>query len=427
MSNRGVLAFTFLFLAVFAHCRNVIPLNLKTKRTILNAVAKTDKYTPPDPKKTSHNGTTLPLQQLIFGPIFIGSNHTALEVMYDTGSPWLWVNDVGCSSCDSIFGMDPGYNCSLSTTCNKTDETVFWQYGIGSTDAVLVKDRVTFGKNLTIENYTLGLATEVGDSYDMTTFNGICGLGLGRDYTVIDALKDQHQIQEKVFSLALNSADGTAQIMIGGIDMNFIDLTLPFYTFRLSSRAEWKSDITGIKAFGAEIKNKHFREALFDTGTSHLIFDAETSDNMLEIMKKHNVTCEGLDSFALTCTVNQTVLAKYANWTTETKEDITKLVDTVFPTLNFSMSNQSFTLEPSYIATECSGDVKSEISCAFQIASFPGLDVLILGDPLYRKYYVAFYEDNDSVLLFHSPQPAKAKLRFKNKPQLYTSSFLSRN
>jgi len=78
--------------------------------------------------------------------------------------------------------MDPGYNCTASTTCDKTDKTVFWQYGIGSTDAFLVKERVSFGKNLTIQNYTLGLATEVGDSYDMNTFNGICGLGLGKDY-----------------------------------------------------------------------------------------------------------------------------------------------------------------------------------------------------------------------------------------------------
>jgi len=242
--------------------------------------------------------------------------------------------------------------------------------------------------------------------------------------TVIDALKDQHQIEEKIFSLALNSDDETANLIIGGIDMNLIDLAMPWYTFKLSSRAEWTSDITGITAHGKEIKNVRYRNALFDSGTSHLIFDDETLERFINVSTANNITCEEGD-FELTCTVNRTVLAKYPNWPSD-QDSIEKLVDQVFPTLNFSMSNQSFTLEPQYYANSCSGDVTDEITCKFLMAAFP-VDVLILGDPLFRKYYVGFFEDKDTVMLFHSPKPAKSKLRFnRNKPGLF-SSFLGRH
>ena len=48
--------------------------------------------------------------------IYIGSSSTIFDVIFDTGSAYIWVASNLCSNCNA-YGIQKSYDCSQSLTC----------------------------------------------------------------------------------------------------------------------------------------------------------------------------------------------------------------------------------------------------------------------------------------------------------------------
>jgi hypothetical protein len=79
-----------------------------------------------------------------YGALYIGSENTYFEYIFDTGSPWLWIPTTDCNSC----AMDGLFETSLSASFIQQDsETTTLTYNTGEVSGYISTERFCLAAN----------------------------------------------------------------------------------------------------------------------------------------------------------------------------------------------------------------------------------------------------------------------------------------
>lgn len=77
-----------------------------------------------------------------FGNISLGEQEDTLSAIFDTGSSMIWFTQNGCDGCKSSK-IQHSFDCSKSSTCEKSTTPYEIQYGKGYVKGHLYKDSFT--------------------------------------------------------------------------------------------------------------------------------------------------------------------------------------------------------------------------------------------------------------------------------------------
>jgi hypothetical protein len=352
-------------------------------------------------KKTSKDYI---LSYYLYGNLSIGTPPQHFQVMFDSGSQWLWLNGPACDSCNVEFEMAPPFDCSISSTCTNSGVEFDLTYGIGYTHGNIVYDTVGLDTKLDVDNQIFIVATTITDSDDMRGFNGILGLGPSTsiqrpELSLIHNLQQQGKIGEKVFSIYLSlNILSPSDIIIGGVDPKYIDpVNLTWTEVPMVDDRGWLVEFNGILVEGKEgqfTSGTSIGMALVDSGTSHIILPADEFDFFFQSL---------LEQTGLNCWVDWEIYCEMDEIPDYSinRED---LLENTFPNLFVTLNGVVFVLESKYYVDDCNEVIYEDgtFGCRILVANVG--DLPILGIPFIQRYYTAFYEERKSLLFFNALQ-----------------------
>jgi len=322
------------------------------------------------------------------GPITIGSE--TFQVIYDTGSSFLWVPSSQCgSSCDNRQSYSGGYT-DLNSKFNLT-------YGSGSVAGDYVQAPVSFvGSSLS--SFKMGLATSVGlNGFSYAVYDGILGLGwpsLNQDAqtpVIVPSLYAQGAISENLFAIFLSSDGG--ELSLGEIDASRFSGNMTWLS--LSEESWWTVNFIGVAVNGVGVVSSDVgalsapqstaHTAILDSGTSLIVGPTESIDQIVaEIQSVSGVKVsynQGSKSFSVPCSQGNRL-----------------------PPITFVLADaktgQSFnyTLPGSAYVLPASSRFSVSCSLGFQEGGSGGISSLwILGDPFLRVFYSVYDYQNSRV------------------------------
>lgn len=304
------------------------------------------------------------------GSIQLGSDNTTYNIIFDTGSQWLFLPDKNCRSCVATNY----FTCSDSKTCyNTTNNLISISYGKGFISGFPVYDQILINGKLFITKHKF-INVIFQKDFDGFSADGLCGLGLDgfidrdTENNLIRNLFLGGQIDNQMFSFKLlreshSNDDVTSEMVIGGYDNDSFIGNMSFYDVS-SNQNYWAIDLEKVFFNGGLIKNS-VSQALIDTGTSILIIPTSEFVIFYEMLKKNNNNC---------IIVNHVVKCACPDG------DISK-----FPDFIFVFNGVNYTLEPEYYVSQ------SQHICYLYVGSLVSSgDLWILGDKFMHKYYTVF-------------------------------------
>ena len=312
------------------------------------------------------------------GYVKIGSDLSNFQVIFDTGSSYLWVASTECTSCFSS-GLTQFFDCSSSSSCDNLDSQMTVTYGTGSLKGTFVEDSVQIG-DYTAEDQNLLTVTEVSD-FESFESNGILGLGsttlAGGITTLIDNLKSQGEISNRIFSFYLGgrndsyvpmfTLDGYDDRLIqNGSNLTYCSVIDPYY---------WAVSMGEIKVIGNKGNKTAYKpsarisyEAIIDSGTSLFVVDTSTYNNIMTYLNLY-VNCSIWQEYILCLNSN---LSSY-------------------PDIAVNLCGTEFVLNPEdYLMS-----YYEYYLVLFETSS--DSDYFILGDTFMRKFYTVFDQENNTI------------------------------
>lgn len=313
------------------------------------------------------------------GEITVGTPPQSFQVVYDTGSSNLWLNNQkpGIWPWSS---KHPAYDHSKSSTYVKNGTKFNIQYGSGPVSGFYSEDIVHIGGN-DVPKYTFAEVDNtggLGPAWKMGHFDGICGMGwddISVDHveTPLRALVNSKALSENVFAFYLGSGGAEGELVLGGVDPAHYsgDFTYQAVIDTVpGKRGYWAIAMDDVKIGGESYTN--VRKAIVDSGTSLL---AVATDDMAKLASK----------------VGASQLAPIPPLNKEYKIDC----NADAPNIDFEIGGKTYTLTKNDYILQAGG------ACLF---AFMGMDVpapagplYILGDVFMRAHYVKFDVDQKRV------------------------------
>jgi len=310
-----------------------------------------------------------------FGEISVGTPPQTMNVIYDTGSPNLWVpNKKGLLSTHKI------YTNAKSSTYKANGTKFAIQYGSGPVAGYYSQDTATIG-GIALKDYTFAEVNDtsgLGLAYSIGKFDGICGLswsGCSIDHvaTPLEALAASGGLTENVFAFHLGSGGAAGELTLGGVNPAHYsgDFTyVPVIDTSAGSKCYWEVALDDLKVNGASVSTA--RKGVVDSGTSLL---AGPTAEVKKIAK------------ALGGKTVLPIPPFNKEYTIDCNADA--------PDLDFVIAGKTYTLTKEDYLIQDAG------TC---LLGLTGLDMpaprgplWILGDVFMRKYYTKFDIDNKRV------------------------------
>ena len=318
------------------------------------------------------------------GDIRLGSNQQLFNLVFDTGSAYLWVASADCVVCP-MSGIFESFNCSESTTCQQLEAfPVMISYGTGTLEGRLATDTVQIGTYVASQQEFI-IATDLLEFPEMEA-EGILGLGFEATSdgvtTVMDNLKLQNQISDRVFSFYLggktNSYDPQftldgydSQLIASGSDLVYCDVIGNlFWTIKVNSvelrGSKGTYPILNVGVTESTKDKVAIDQAILDSGTSLVVLDSDTYTYLFDFLNVY-VSCAMMMDY-ITCF----------------GKDLTE-----YPDIVFDLCGTEYTLSPEdYL--EDYGDF-----LLVMIEGIPDFYYVLLGNTFMRKYYSVFDQDNN--------------------------------
>jgi predicted aspartyl protease len=327
------------------------------------------------------------------GEITIGTPPQAFQVVYDTGSSNLWVNNQkpGIWPWSSKHAA---YDHTKSTTYMANGTKFAIQYGSGPVSGFYSSDTIHLGGH-DIGGYTFSEVDNtkgLGLMWKTGKLDGICGMGW-QDISVdgvptpLQALVRSKELSENVFAFFLGSGGAKGELVVGGVDADHY--TGDFEYQPVIETAPGKVGYWAMKMDDLQIGGESYtsvRKAIVDSGTSLL---AVATADMAKLAAK----------------VGATRVAPFPPLNREYKMDC----NADAPDLDFIIGGKTYTLTKDDYMLKEGGS-----TCLFGLM---GLDVpapagplYILGDVFMRKYYVKFDIDNKRMGFAKAKASAAAEL-----------------
>lgn len=306
------------------------------------------------------------------GTLMIGSKKQTFQVIFDTGSDWIFIPSLGCKTCIT----SQYFSCTDSETCYTANSNGFLNvtYGKGFVSGTIISDKVYLSDELFVEKQNFIYAQEEQD-FEGFAVDGLCGMGVSSfwDYSyknknnIIQNLYNDGKIKNLMFSFkinreALNSDENYSEMIIGGYDNSSFYDELAF--FNVVNYHYWAIEMDEVK-FNKNFTITRNSEALLDTGTSYIVAPKNDFNNILNELRFQGKTCV-ITNGILRCACPTGNLDE-------------------FPTLFFRFSGKDFSLEPEYYVSQTSH------ICTIYLSTLDGItDMWILGDRFLNKYYTVF-------------------------------------
>ena len=88
----------------------------------------------------------------IFANVYIGSNHQPFDLLFDTGSNWLWVFSEDCINCPLVNRFDEDDSKSFELV-NQYKTSLY--YGSGSVEGYEIDETVCLSKNFCSKEFRM--------------------------------------------------------------------------------------------------------------------------------------------------------------------------------------------------------------------------------------------------------------------------------
>ncbi|XP_027815155.2 pregnancy-associated glycoprotein 1-like isoform X1 [Ovis aries] len=311
--ERNMKWLVLLGLVAFSECIVKIPLRrVKTMRNtvsgknMLNNFLKEHAYRLSQISFRGSNLTTLPLRNisgmLHMGTITIGTPPQEFQVLFDTGSSFLWVPSISCKS--SMCSTRARFRHLLSSTFRSTNVTFRITYESGRIKGIVVRDTVRIG-DLVSTDQLFGLSTEE-NGFEGLPFEGILGLNYPNissagPIPIFDNLMKQGALSEPVFAFYLNkSKQEGSVVMFGGVDQRYYEGELNWIP--LIKPGRWTIHMDRISMRREVIACSDGCEAIVDTGTAAIRGPSTLVNNIQKLIgakprgSKHCVPCSAVNT-----------------------------------------------------------------------------------------------------------------------------------
>ncbi|KAI6197963.1 hypothetical protein M3Y94_01288000 [Aphelenchoides besseyi] len=239
----------------------------------------------------THPNQHLPLTNFFnlyyVGTISIGTPPRTFTFLFDTGSTLSWLKSQSCrlnrydgQPCNSIGRQPYGQFESWSSRSERKNFRIFYDDGgrvMGTIFSDVFMIGLPFNATLALKGVEFGVATIINADSDLRPFDGIFGLGFGRDNqpNFVQRAASSGQIRLPIFSFYLPSASkrlnevvsSNGQVTFGGVDLRRCS-RWAIYTSVLSGR-DWRFRSGGIWVNGYPMVTSAVISA--DSGTSTII------------------------------------------------------------------------------------------------------------------------------------------------------------
>ncbi|XDB65888.1 hypothetical protein AB1E18_019198 [Capra hircus] len=310
-----------LVLVAFSECIVKIPLRrVKTMRNTVSGKNMLNNFLKEHACRLSQisfrgsNLTTFPLRNIMdmlyVGNITVGTPPQEFQVLFDTGSSFLWVPSVFCrsSACSKLVR----FRHLQSSTLRLTDKICRITYGSGRIKGIVVRDTVrwqhsslTHIGDLVSTDQLFGLSL-VEYGFEDIPFDGILGLNYPNISSagaipIVDNLKNQGAISEPVFAFYLSKykQEGSV-VMSGGVDQRYYKGELNWVP--LIQVGGWTVHMDCISMKRKVIACSGGCHADFDTRTSLIQGPSTLVNNIQKLIgarqrgSQHYVSCSGANT-----------------------------------------------------------------------------------------------------------------------------------
>ncbi|XDA87653.1 hypothetical protein R6Z07F_017330 [Ovis aries] len=280
--------------------------NTVSGKNMLNNFLKEHAYRLSQISFRGSNLTTLPLRNisgmLHMGTITIGTPPQEFQVLFDTGSSFLWVPSISCKS--SMCSTRARFRHLLSSTFRSTNVTFRITYESGRIKGIVVRDTVRIG-DLVSTDQLFGLSTEE-NGFEGLPFEGILGLNYPNissagPIPIFDNLMKQGALSEPVFAFYLNkSKQEGSVVMFGGVDQRYYEGELNWIP--LIKPGRWTIHMDRISMRREVIACSDGCEAIVDTGTAAIRGPSTLVNNIQKLIgakprgSKHCVPCSAVNT-----------------------------------------------------------------------------------------------------------------------------------
>eukprot|EP00347_Sterkiella_histriomuscorum_P000125 403377076 len=226
----------------------------------------------------------------LFSTLYLGSRQEEKNVIFDTGSAWIWVCSENCEACRP----QSRYSEGLSKTYRKvSDDPILITYGTGQVIGEQGTEKICLMKNsFCAENVSFLTVTDMSPDLSGLRADGILGMSPSKQATqadlLINELYSQGSIDEKVFSLYIQPEEKNSKITIGGYDLeSFVkpdqNGVKKIYWHDLSNTNYWTLGLK--KAFyGDHQLQPTVSNVIVDSGTSYMLIPTEDFKQFTDIM-----------------------------------------------------------------------------------------------------------------------------------------------
>ncbi len=311
------------------------------------------------------------------GDIKIGSSLDTFDLIFDTGSSYLWVASTDCSTC-AASGMTTFFDCDSSSSCESLGAQITVTYGTGSLKGSFVEDTVQIG-DYTSESQGFIDVTQVSE-FDSFSSNGILGLGLASTAsgvtTLIENLKKQGQISNRIFSFYLGGKTDSylPQFTLDGYDERLIENGSNISYCSVIDYYYWGVSISSIYLQGDKANytiftgtNHTIGEAILDSGTSLIVVDVATFVNLYNYINYY-VNCTWIQGY-IAC-LNSDLSA--------------------YPNIVINLCGNEYSLT-------AADYVMQYFDYFLILIESSDMDYIILGDTFMRKIYTVFDMENNQI------------------------------
>ncbi|XP_027387166.1 pregnancy-associated glycoprotein 1-like [Bos indicus x Bos taurus] len=282
-------------LVAFSECIVKIPLRrVKTMRNTVSGKNMLDNFLKEHAYRLSHisfHGSNLTSHSLrnirdlfYVGNITIGTPPQKFQVIFDTGSFFLWVPSIFCNS--STCSTHIRFRHLQSSTFRLINKTFSIIYGSGRIKGVVVHDTVQIG-DLVSTDQPLGLCMEES-GFEGVSFDGILGLSyrnisFSGAIPIFYKLKNEGAISEPVFAfyLSKDKQEGSV-VMFGGVDHRYYKGELKWVP--LIRAGDWSVHMDHISMKRKIIACSDGCKALVDTGTSDIAGPRRLVNNIQKLI-----------------------------------------------------------------------------------------------------------------------------------------------
>lgn len=243
------------------------------------------------------------------GQVKIGTPPQVFDVIFDTGSSNLWINDESCKS--PACKTHKRFSTKKSSSFRELDIHMEVEFGTGSINGDMGMDTVTIG-HATVSKQAFGLISESkGQVFVEGKFDGILGLSFpalsNTGYVpLFDNIMKHHLLETNAYSFYYSPKVGSQKnaIVFGKPDPTLYEGKLTFLA--VTRKLYWEIELIDIKVGGKSTglctKGKSCR-CVVDTGTSLLTAPPKKMQKLLRAIGSKD-DCSNLgDLQTLTYTV----------------------------------------------------------------------------------------------------------------------------